>query len=277
MPALFLPSVTRHWRSPRLLARVPSALSAALLAVALLATAAPAAAAQAQAELVVSAAASLTNAFRAVAQAWEAANPGMRVVLNFGASDVLMRQIVEGAPADVFASADQSAMDRAQAAGMLAAGSRRDFAGNTLVLVVPASVPSAVAGPADLRSDAVRRIAYGNPASVPVGRYAREALQEQGLWEAVQARGVPAQNVRQALDYVARGEVDAGIVFATDAAAMPQRVRVVTTLPTRTPIAYPIAITARAAGNAAAARFTAFVGSVEGRQILARHGFSAPP
>lgn len=273
MSAVFHPSVARHRRGPRLLARVRSAL----LAVALLAASVPATAAQAHAELVVSAASSLTNAFRAVAQAWEAANPGMRVVLNFGASDVLMRQIVEGAPADVFASADQSAMDRAQAAGMLAAGSRRDFAGNTLVLVVPASVPSAVAGPADLRSDAVRRIAYGNPASVPVGRYAREALQEQGLWDAVQARGVPAQNVRQALDYVARGEVDAGIVFATDAAAMPTRVRVVATLPTRTPIAYPIAITARAAGNAAAARFTAFVGSAEGRRILARHGFSAPP
>nr|WP_255581521.1 molybdate ABC transporter substrate-binding protein [Cupriavidus sp. AU9028] len=235
-------------------------------------------------ELVVSAASSLTNAFRAIAQAWEAAHPGTRVVLNFGASDVLMRQIVEGAPADVFASADQTAMDRAQAAGMLAPGSRRDFAGNTLVLVVPAAVPagmsagvsSPVAGLADLRRDDVRRIAYGNPASVPVGRYAREALQAQGLWEAVQARGVPAQNVRQALDYVARGEVDAGIVFATDAAAMPERVRVVATLPTRTPIAYPIAVTARAAGNRSAASFADFVASPQGRQILARHGFRAP-
>ncbi|WP_413624713.1 molybdate ABC transporter substrate-binding protein [Luteibacter sp. Lutesp34] len=228
------------------------------------------------ADLVVSAAASLTDAFRATAQAYEAAHPGTRVVLNFAASDVLLRQIVNGAPADVFASADQAAMDKAVAAKAVEPASRVNFARNRLLLVVPKPPRVAVTSPASLAESRVKRVAYGDPASVPAGRYAKAALEASGLWESVSAKGVLAQNVRQALDYVARGEVDAGLVFATDAAMMPDRVQVVATVPTTTPVTYPIAVVAGSKRGADAASFVAFVRSDQGRRILARYGFGAP-
>ncbi|UZN49012.1 molybdate ABC transporter substrate-binding protein [Cupriavidus cauae] len=263
-------------RSPAIAAapiRARSRLSGAFVAAALAMLAILPARPAAAAELVVSAAASLTNAFRAVATTYEQAHPGTKLVLNFGASDVLMQQIVQGAPADVFASADQQAMDKAQAEHVIVPGSRRDFAANALVLVEPADSTLKLASPRDLLRDDVRRVTYGNPASVPVGRYTRDALEDARLWQAVSAKGVPAQNARQALDYVARGEVDAGFVFATDAAVTPGRVRVVAHVPTRTAVTYPIAVTARSRQKDEAARFVDFVLSSEGQALLARHGF----
>jgi molybdate transport system substrate-binding protein len=228
------------------------------------------------ADLVVSAAASLTDAFRATAKAYEAGHPGTHVVLNFAASDVLMRQIANGAPADVFASADQAAMDKAVAAQAVDPASRMDFARNRLVLVVPKVPRVAVSSPASLADKGVQRVAYGDPASVPAGRYAKAALEASGLWTTVSAKGVLAQNVRQALDYVARGEVDAGIVFATDAAMMRDRVDVVATLSTPVPVTYPIALVAGSKQVVEATSFIAFVRSQEGRRTLARYGFEAP-
>lgn len=240
-----------------------------------LATLACAAAAQA-ADLTVSAASSLTNAFKELGQAFENRHPGTKVVLNFAASDVLLRQIEQGAPTDVFASADQSAMDRAVQSRSVRPDTRVDFAANALVLIVPASGGAPVKHLADLKGAEVKRVAYGNPASVPVGRYTQAALEQQGLWTAVSAKGVPAQNVRQSLDYVARGEVDAGFVFATDAAVMPGKVRVVETVPTPQSITYPIALTMREANQAAAQAFVDYARSQEGQAILARYGFKKP-
>lgn len=228
------------------------------------------------ADLTVSAASSLTDAFRAVGTAYETAHPGTHVVLNFAASDVLLRQIANGAPADLFASADQTAMDKAVAAGAIDIATRRDFASNRLVLIVPKDASVHVGSTADLRQSTVKRVAYGDPASVPVGRYTQAALQQQGLWDAVSAKGVLAQNVRQSLDYVARGEVDAGFVFATDATVMKDRVNVVATVPTPRPIRYPIAVVAGTPHAAEAASFSAFVQSADGRRILASFGFQAP-
>jgi molybdate transport system substrate-binding protein len=228
------------------------------------------------ADLVVSAASSLTDAFQAVGKAYEAKHPDTHVVLNFAASDVLLRQIVNGAPADVFASADETAMDKAVAAKAIDPSTRRDFASNRLVLILPKGAKATVSSPADLKAAAVKRVAYGDPASVPVGRYTKAALEQQGLWDAISAKGVLAQNVRQSLDYVARGEVDAGFVFATDAAIMKDKVVVAATVPTPTPIAYPIAVVARSKQAKEAASFEAFVQSVEGRGILAGFGFQAP-
>ncbi len=233
------------------------------------------AAAQA-ADLTVSAASSLTNAFKELGQAYEARHPGSRVALNFAASDVLLRQIEQGAPADVFASADQRAMDRAVQSRSVRPGTRVDFVANALVLIVPAAGGAAVNSLANLKGENIKRVAYGNPASVPVGRYTQAALERQGLWAAVSAKGVPAQNVRQSLDYVARGEVDAGFVFATDAAVMPGKVKVVETVPTPQPITYPIALTMREANQAAAQAFIDYARSDEGQAILARHGFKKP-
>ncbi|PQZ70101.1 molybdate ABC transporter substrate-binding protein [Achromobacter sp. MYb9] len=227
-------------------------------------------------DLVVSAAASLTNAFKEVARGYEKENPGTQVILNFGASDVLLQQIVKGAPADVFASADQKAMDKAVAEKAVKPASRVDFAANQIVLIVPTDSKANITALKDLTRDDVKRIAYGNPASVPVGRYTQGALEAAGLWNVVQAKSVLAQNVRQSLDYVSRGEVDAGFVFATDAAVMPDKVKVALRVPSQTPVTYPIAMTTREAAAQDAARFVAYVLSPAGQAILSRYGFQKP-
>ncbi|WOB72311.1 molybdate ABC transporter substrate-binding protein [Achromobacter xylosoxidans] len=227
-------------------------------------------------DLVVSAAASLTNAFKDVAQAYEKEHAGTKVILNFGASDVLLQQIVKGAPADVFASADQKAMDKAVEEKAVKPDTRIDFAANQVVLIVPTDSKANITALKDLTRADIKRIAYGNPASVPVGRYTQGALQAAGLWDAVQAKSVLAQNVRQSLDYVSRGEVDAGFVFATDAAVMPDKVKVAVRVPSQTPVTYPIAVTARDDAAKEAQSFVAYVMSPAGQEILSRYGFQKP-
>jgi len=226
--------------------------------------------------VVVSAASSLTDAFKAVATAYEAKHPGTKVVLNFAASDVLLQQIANGAPADVFASADQKAMDKAQAQGVLLNGSRKNFATNQLVLIVPTTSQLTITGLKDLEKPSIKRIAYGDPASVPVGRYTQAALQADGSWQAVSAKAVLAANVRQSLDYVARDEVDAGFVFATDAAIAKDKVKVALRVNSPTPISYPIAVVAQSKHVDDAQAFENFVLSPEGQQLLAKSGFLKP-
>lgn len=228
------------------------------------------------ADLVVSAASSLTNAFQAVASRYEVRHPQTHVVLNFASSDTLMRQIAHGAPADVFASADQVAMDRAQAQGLIAAGSRTNFAANQLVLIVPASGHARINSLQDLLAPGFKRIAWGNPASVPVGRYTERVLEDAGLAKALEPKAVLAQNVRQCLDYVSRDEVDAGFVYATDAAIARGNVRVALRLPSPQPITYPIAIVAGGSHLSEARSFQQFVLSPEGRSLLAKYGFLEP-
>jgi len=228
------------------------------------------------ADLTVSAAASLNNAFRQLAPLFEAQNPGTRVVFNFAASDALLAQVARGAPVDVFASADEETMDRAGSQKLLVAGSRRTFARNALVVVVPAEAKTRPAALADLGQPAYRRIAIGSPASVPAGRYARSALDAAKLWPAVEPRVVFAQNVRQALDYVARGEVDAGFVYATDALILRDKVRVALEVPTSTPILYPAAAIAGSTSPDVARRFVDFLLSPAAQALLAHQGFQKP-
>ena len=191
------------------------------------------------ADLTVSAAASLTNAFKELGPAFEAQNAGTKVLFNFAASDALLAQIAKGAPADVFASADQEAMDKGDAQKLMAAGTRRNFVSNTLVMIVPSDSTLGLKAPADLLKPDVKRVAIGNPASVPVGRYTKGSLEAAKLWNGVDAKAVMAQSVRQALDYVARAEVEAGFVYSTDAAILKDRDAVVASLPTPTPITDP--------------------------------------
>lgn len=248
-------------------------LRRALVALLLVCGATPALAA----DLTVSAAASLTNAFRELAPLFEAKYPGTKVLLNFGASEALLQQIAKGAPADVFASADQETVDRAQQRNMLVAGSRHDFVSNSLVLIVPSDSRLNVRNLADLTSPEVRRVAIGNPAGVPAGRYAKGALEAAKLWPQVEAKSVNATSVRQALDYVARGEVDAGFVYATDAALFKDRVRTVATIPTEVPVRYPVAVVAGGPNPEAAARFVDYLRSDAGAQaVLAKFGFGRP-
>lgn len=225
-------------------------------------------------QLTVSAAASLTDAFKAIGPRFEAARPGVTLRFNFAASGVLVQQIAQGAPVDVFASADQDTMDRAAAQKLIAADTRHDFAANALVLAVPADSP--VQRVADLAGPAVKRIAVGKVASVPVGRYTQQALGSAQLWSALSPKLVFADNVRQVLDYVARGEVEAGFVYRTDAGIAKDKVRVAATVGGHTPITYPAAVVADSRQPALARDFVAFLGGAEAQAILARHGFGKP-
>ena len=228
------------------------------------------------ADLIVSAAASLTNAFRDVGKMFEEGNSGNRVVFNFASSDVLLSQIAKGAPVDVFATADMESMDRAEKQNLLAPGTRRILLRNKLVLIAPSGSTTALSGLTSLEGPAVRRVAIGNPASVPVGRYSREAIEKAGVWSKLEPKFIMAQNVRQALDYVARGEVDAGLVYATDAAIMAGKVRVAADVPTATPIVYPVALINDTRNRALAEAFVKVLGSEVARGVFTRYGFIRP-
>jgi len=227
-------------------------------------------------ELHVSAAASLTNAFKDIAANYEAQHAGTRVLLNFGASGALLQQMAKGAPVDVFASADTETMDLAVKQGLVAGGERRDFARNSLVVVVPRDSRIALKRLQDLGQPGVQKIAIGNPASVPAGRYTKHALESAKLWTAISGKAIHTQNVRQSLDYVARGEVDAGFVYGSDAAVMKDRVRVAFEVPPDIAIRYPVARTTAALDALEARRFIDFVLSPAGQAVLANHGFGKP-
>jgi len=235
--------------------------------------------AQAQGAVVtVSAAASLGDAMREVAQRFERQHTGVRVRLNVAASGVLVQQMAQGAPVDVLVSADAATMDRAQRERLVDASTRRVIAGNALVLAVPNAPAHTGVVPVrslnDLGTPQVRRVAIGKPATVPAGLHAREALEAAGLWATVAPRIVPADSVRQVLDYLARGEVDAGFVYRTDAAAQPARVRVVQVLPTARPVMYPAAVAQQAPQPALAREFLRFLLSEPAQAVLRDRGFA---
>lgn len=233
-------------------------------------------AAPAQAEeIVVSAAASLTNAFDAIKMSFEKAHPGIRVVPNYGASGALLRQMENGAPVDVFASADQKTMDEAAAKGLIDAGTRKNFVRNSLVLVVPGDSRLVVKSEKDLALPGVARISLGNPEIVPAGRYAKESLLAAGFWDSLQPKYIFGNNVRQVLDYVSRSEVDAAFVFATDAMQAGARVRVVCEADGKTPALYPVAVVA-SGRKPAAKSFVDYLLSAEGQRILGSFGFKKP-
>ncbi|MBN9370089.1 molybdate ABC transporter substrate-binding protein [Hydrogenophaga sp. YM1] len=228
------------------------------------------------ADLTVSAAASLTNAFKDIAPLFEAAHAGTKVQLNFAASGVLLQQIAKGAPVDVFASADQETMDRAQAQNLIKPTQRRDFVSNSLVVIVPQASALRPRSVADLTRPEYARIAIGLPASVPVGRYTRDVLEGAGLWGAIESKMVGATNVRQALDYVQRGEVDAGFVYATDAALMADKVKVALTVPTPKAILYPVAPLPAGPNAAMGEKFVDFLFTPPAQAVLSRYGFGRP-
>lgn len=228
------------------------------------------------ADLTVSAAASLTNAFTEVKDAFMKKYPDVKVTTNFAASNPLLKQIEEGAPVDVFASADQATMDKAAKGGLIDGASRVNFALNDLVLIVPADSTLGLAGPAELKKAEVRKIAIGNPESVPAGRYAKASLAASDLWETLQPKYIMGESVRQTLDYVSRGEVDAGIVYMTDAKQAGDKVKVAAVLSGHEPVSYPIAVIKKTGAPKEAKRFIDFVRGGEGMAILAKYGFAKP-
>lgn len=227
-------------------------------------------------EVTISAASSLANVFQDIARSYETEYVDARVMLNFGGSGGLLQQIAKGAPVDVFASADQETMDIAAMQNLLAADTRQDFARNTLVLIVPSDSPIRLGQLADLQQSSVERVAMGNPASVPAGRYSRQALTAANLWDNLQDKVINTQSVRQSLDYVARGEVAAALVYATDARLMKDKVKLAFTVPLEADISYPIAQVRDSANSDEAKRFINYLQSPVGQDILARHGFLKP-
>ncbi|KPN74663.1 molybdate ABC transporter substrate-binding protein [Neisseria sp. 74A18] len=227
-------------------------------------------------EITVSAAASLSNAFKDIAAQYEKQYPHSKIKLNTAGSGTLLQQVLQGAPVDVLAFADQETMDKAAGQGVIDEKTRRNFAKNALVIAAPVAGKSSMNSLKDLTHSRFERIAVSNPASVPVGRYAKAALEKAGVWQTLQPKIINTQHVRQSLDYVARGEVDAGFVYNTDAALMKDKVKVLKQVPTDKPVSYPIAVTKQSAAQAEAKRFVQYVLSAQGQAVLNRYGFQKP-
>jgi molybdate transport system substrate-binding protein len=225
-------------------------------------------------EILISAAASLKDVVGAIAPAFEKTNPGIKLAFNYGASGQLRIQIENGAPVDVFISAAAADMDALENKGLIDKASRHDIAKNSLVLI-----HNRTAGPhfqkvEDLLNKAVVRVAIGNPVTVPAGRYAKEALESGSLYDRIKDKLVLGENVRQVLDYVARGEADAGFVYKTDAMTEP-KVEIVETIPAsrHKPILYPAAVLRTGSNAAAARKFVEYLRSEQARTIFRGYGF----
>ena len=224
----------------------------------------------------VSAAISMKDALEEVARAYEKQS-GDEVELNFGSSGQLMTQIARGAPVDVFVSAADEQMDQLERDRLIDPPTRLAVAGNRLVLVVPADSTGAPVSFEALSEKRFKRISIGQPDTVPAGKYAMQVLERLSLRDAVRERLIYGANVRQVLSYVERGEVEAGIVYRTDA-RYAENVRVVAAADEswHEPIRYPAAIVSASKNRQPAQRFLTFLGGNEAQQILSRHGFTSP-
>lgn len=240
-----------------------------LLLLALLSTApAPAAA-----EVTVFAAASLADVLNQLAKSYEKQS-GDKLVFNFGASSLLARQIQEGAPADVFFSADEAKMDALEKQDLLLPGTRKSRLSNTLVIVVANESALKITSPEDLATALVKRLALADPKAVPAGIYSKEFLEKRKLWTAVEKKVIPTENVRAALAAVESGNVDAGVVYKTDA-AMSKKVKVAYEIPASEgpTISYPVAVLKGSRNIAAAKKFVAYVNSPDAAQVFQGYGF----
>jgi molybdate transport system substrate-binding protein len=229
----------------------------------------------AAAPITVSAAVSLTDVLTAIAEEYGKAGRGS-VRFNFAASNVLARQIVNGAPVDLFISADDAQMDVVQQAGLIKDGTRVTVVSNQLAVVVPSDRPRTFSGIRDLADPALRRIALGDPAAVPAGVYAKRYLEKEGLWAAIAPRVVPSTSVRAALAAVETGAADAAIVYRTDArVALRATVAWVVPVDRGPRIVYPAAIVRTSTRAMEASRFLDFVRGASGARAFERAGFTA--
>jgi molybdate transport system substrate-binding protein len=239
----------------------------------------PSASGASNTELLVSAAISLKEPLREIGARFEQRHPGVRVVFNWGGSGALQQQIEHGAPVDVYISAAAKQMDQLEAKGLLLDETRRTFATNLLVLIAPSVRRSDLTSLKDLTKSEIKHIAIGNPRTVPAGQYAREMLLSAGLWAMLLPKLIFTEHVQQALAYVARGEVDAGLVYATDAQSAGGVVRVVAnaTEGSAPLVRYPIAVITTSRRAALARAFVDLALSEMGQRILKAHGFLPPP
>lgn len=225
-------------------------------------------------ELTVSVAASVQDAMQEVQAAYQAEDPNVTITYNFGSSGSLAQQIVQGAPVDVFLSASKQWMDDLEEQGQILDGSREDLLLNILVVIVPQDKTD-ITDFSDFGTDNVSKLAVGEPESVPAGKYAQEALTSMNMFEALQPKMVFGKDVRQVLSYVETGNVDAGLVYATDAKISDQ-VQVVATAPadSHSPIIYPVGVVADSEHAEAAQDFVDFLSSDPAMAIFEAYGFT---
>ena len=223
----------------------------------------------------VSAASSLTDAITEINALYTSQNPSSKISINFASSGTLQQQIENGAPCDVFLSAATTQMDVLQTRGLLLDGTRRNFVSNSVVLIVPIDSTLGLSAYQDLTDARVQKIAIGDPASVPAGKYARLVFESLGISSALQAKMVLAGNVRQVLAYVETGDVDAGVVYATDT-AISDRVKIVATAPAdiNAGIVYPAAVIKATQQPQAAREYLDFLMSDAAQTIFSRYGFT---
>lgn len=225
------------------------------------------------AELTVHAAASLTNVMKEIGAAYERES-GDKLQFNFGASNMLARQIEQGAPADLFLSADDAKMDALEKKGLLLTGTRRALLSNLLVIVVGTDATVVPKSASDLTKPEIKKIALGQPQTVPAGIYAREYLQQRGLWDAVKEKVVPTESVRAALLAVESGNVEAGFVYKTDS-LISKKVRIAVEIPaTEGPkISYPMAVLQSSRQSERARKLAEYLASPAAQKIFEKSGF----
>ena len=227
-------------------------------------------------EVALYAAASLTDSVKEATVSFEK-QTGLTVRLNFGASGTLALQIEQHAPADVFFSADEANMDRLEHSGLVRAGTRRKVLANTLVVIVPANSTRALNKINDLANSQWKRLALGQPDTVPAGVYARKYLTMLGLWDELKGKVVPTENVRAALAAVESENADAGMVYKTDA-LISRKAKIALEVPRESgpAIVYPMAVLKDAANPEAAQKLEDFLSGNEARAIFQKFGFTFP-
>jgi molybdate transport system substrate-binding protein len=225
------------------------------------------------ATITVFAASSLTDGLQEIARAYQS-RTGDKIEFNFAGSSLLARQIEEGAPTDIFFSADEAKMDALEKMGLIEKSTRRSRLSNSLVIVVAADSPQAIQSPRDLTGEKIQHVALADPQSVPAGIYAREYLRKIHLWDAIAPKVVPMANVRAALAAVESGDAEAGIVYKTDA-AISKKVQVAYAVPRADgpKISYPMALMKEAREPAAARSFLAYLESDAAGRVFSKFGF----
>jgi molybdate transport system substrate-binding protein len=226
--------------------------------------------------MIVSAAASLTDVLGEIGKMYERRSPDL-VTFNFGASSMLARQVEASAPVDVFVSADEEIVDRLDKKNLLLPGTRVSLLSNALVIVVAKDSAIAVASPGGLASERIRSVALAEPGSVPAGIYARDYLRKLGIWEAIEPKVVPTENVRAALAAVEAGNADAAIVYRTDA-GISKKVRIALEVPGEggPKISYAAAVIRDSRHGENARAFLSFLASPEAAAVFRRYGFLVP-
>jgi len=226
-------------------------------------------------EMNISAAVSLKDALEEIQKNYEAKNPTIKLVYNLGASGALQKQIEQGAPADIFMSAAPKQMNDLEAKNLVNKATRKNLVENKLVIIVPKASTLNISTYEDLTKDEVQKLSIGETGSVPAGQYAQEVLTKLGIWDKIKDKAVLAKDVRTVLTYVETGNVEAGIVYKTDAISS-DKIKIAATAPegSHQPIVYPVAVLTEAKQQKAAEDFLTYLSTPECKAIFEKYGFT---